>query len=185
MADISSSTTVSIEAAPETLTESGDLILIAENEGLDLARELHYPADVLPPIIYPEAPWKTENFDTIPLTARPTVKGEQTLQGNLISVWPGYGMDKMVREIWTPPASNAVAMWLSFFRLLWNYSANIPDNAYIEWWPRDRTTAKYNIIISSLTVGGTELNFDMLALYHEMVLAEVVLSFYIVGEVTE
>jgi len=185
MADLTASTTFEIQAAQEEFLETTDLLLLAENAGADEVRELHYPNDLLPAIIYDDFPDKYENFDTVLLAARPSLKTELTIGGAKMARWPGYVADKPVREIWSGDATKS-RMTLAFLRRLLEYYLNPPDSGYIVWKPKDRTTTSYYIEIESLTVGGADtVQFDYYAVRLGVVTGEVALTFRIVSEVPE
>jgi len=183
MTDLTSQTTFEILAAAEEFEETADLILLPENAGEEAMRELHYPNDALPAIIYEELPDKWENFDSVPLTPRPTLKVEATLAGNKLARWPGYLADKSIREIWSGDASKS-RMTLGHLRRLLEYYLNPPSSGYITWYPKDRTTTGYQIEIESVTVGGTDaVSLDYYGVYAGYVLGEVIFAFRIVSEV--
>jgi hypothetical protein len=184
MAILTAETTFTIQFA-EALEEGTDLILLPENDGADALRELHYPADLLPPLIYEDYPDRWENFDTTPISGRPLTKAEMTLGGNKFAQWPGYTPDKPVREIWRGSESTA-RMTPYFLRRLLEYflnSQNLAVGEYITWYPKDRTTQGYNIVIQDLTVGGANISLDYYGLKGDMIMQEVVFTFYIVSEV--
>ena len=181
MAILTAQTTFTIQVAEE-LQEGTDLVLLPENDGADAKRELHYPGDVLAPLIYEDWPDRWDNFDTGHLTARPLTKAEMTLAGNKLATWPGYAADKPVREIWRGSDTTA-RMSPYFLRRLLEYFLNPPQTVgeYITWYPKDRTTQGYNIVIQDLTVGGSTLSLDYYGLRGNMITQEVVFTFYIVG----
>lgn len=170
--------------AAEYYEESADLILIPQNDGVEAMRELHYPGDTFPPIIYPDMPDKWENFDTVPLTNPPMTKAEQTLSGNKYARWSGYQGDRPVREIWRGSDTRS-RVWLSFFRNLVEYWFNPPTPPdYIEWYPKDRSASGYYVLIEDLSIGGTSvLSFDYLAVYNNIMVGEMILTMRIIGEI--
>jgi len=170
----------------EELEEGTDLILLPENSGVNALRELHYPEDLLAPIVYDDRPDKWENFDTFPLTNRPLTKTEMTLQSNKIARWPGYYGDVLIREIWSGKEKES-RMFPYFLRRLLEYqinSINLAPGEYVTWYPKDRTTQGYKIVIEGLTVAGSVLSFDYLAIRNNLITGEVIFSFRIVGLVT-
>lgn len=182
MAILTSETTFQIQFAEE-LAEGTDLVLLPENEGTTALRELHYPGDLLPPLVYEDYPDRWDNFDTFPVSARPINKAEMTLGGNKIAQWPGYIADKPVREIWRGGEQQS-RMTTYFLRRLLEYflnSQNLAVGEYISWWPNDRTTQGYNIVIQDLTVGGSTISLDYYGLRGDIVMQEVVFTFHIVG----
>lgn len=182
MADLEAQTTFTITEPPAEYLETLDLVLLPENAGTNARRELRYPEDILPPLIYEEMPDEFENFDTGPLTARPQLKGEMTLEDTSLARWPGYIKDRPVKEIWKGDA-NKSRMPAYFFRRLWEYFANPPASGYITWNPKDRMDQAYNIEIESLIVGGQDtVSFDAIALRNGYVMGEVILTFRIIGE---
>jgi hypothetical protein len=183
MADLTASTTYESQAAQEEFLETTDLVLLAENAGTEAARELHYPEDLLPAIIYDDFPDKCENFDSEPLAARPSLKTELTIGGTKMARWPGYVADKPVKEIWSGDATKS-RMTLAFLRRLAEFYLNPPDTGYIVWKPKDRTTKSYYIEIESLTVAGADtIQLDYYGSRLGLVMGEVALTFRIVSEV--
>jgi len=180
--ELTSQTTFTLLAAPDFLEESVDLILLPENAGTYAQRELRYPEDLLPPLIYGENPDRWTNFDGAPLTARPALKAEMTLKDTALAQWGGYLKDNPVKEYWSGDDKTS-RMPASFFRRLWEYFVNPPATGYITWWPKDRTTKGYNIVIESLQAGGDYMvMFHTGAIQNDLVLGEVVMTFRIVGE---
>ena len=183
MADLEAETTFTITDPPAEYLETVDLILLPENAGSQAARELRYPGDILPPLIYLEPPDQCENFDTGPLTARPALKGTMTLEDTSLARWPGYVKDWPIKEIWSGDNKTS-RMTAYFFRRLWEYFANPPASGYITWTPKDRIDQAYNIEIESLTVGGQDtVSFNTIALSQGYVLGVVTLTFRIIGAV--
>jgi hypothetical protein len=133
-------------------------------------------------ITYTHNPTTTINFDISPVDKRPVAIGLPTITDNRITAWPGYAKDASVTEVWAGGGARA-SMDLGFFRQLVNYYQNPPASGFIIWEPKDRTTARYNIIIESLTAGGSELEYDYLATRNLYVLGEVRLQFKILSEV--
>jgi hypothetical protein len=183
MADLTSETTFQIQQPTEIFEDYADLILLPENAGENAVRELRYPSDGLPPIIYEQNPGWWDNFDTSPLTGRPTLKAEWTLADVAMARWPGYVKDRPVVEYWKGDEQTS-HMKLVMLRQLWEYFSNPPLSGYIEWWPKDRTSRGYYIEIESLTVGGSEgISMSLFACRGGIVLQQVALSFRIVGEI--
>jgi hypothetical protein len=181
MTELNAQTTFTIEEAVTTVVESADLILLPENNGSSALRELSYPNSVFPVLQYPDNPDVTENFLDRPLTARPLVKSSLTIGDAQIARWPGYARDNPVREIWK--GSDKVArMTAYFFRRFAEYFFNPPSSGYVVWTPKDMIDQPYNIELISLTVGGSMIALDHLALFHGEITGEVALSFFIVGE---
>jgi hypothetical protein len=177
----------------ESFEDQADMVLLPENSGdMYALRELHYPGNILPPIVYESNPDYTDNFDTIPLTGPPQYKSDQTLAAALMTQWPGYMQDNPVREYWEGTAlaagdSSAGAysrMGTYFFRRLWEYFANPPaSGTYITWWPKDKTTQGYYVVLEALTVGGKDIQLDSYGVAAGMVLGEVILSMRLMGPV--
>ncbi|MDD2900828.1 MAG: hypothetical protein PHU44_00165 [Syntrophales bacterium] len=182
MAELTAQTTFTIQEPPEIYQETVDLVLLPENAGSLALRELRYPGDTLPPLIYGQNPDKWENFDTAPLTARPFLKGEMTLADYSLARWPGYLKDRPVREIWSGSDKES-RMEAYFFRRLWEYFANPPVAGFITWNPKDRIDKAYNIEIESLIAGGQDtVTLDYLAIREGLITGEVVFTFRIIGE---
>lgn len=180
MGILTAQTTFTIVASTHYTEEVG-LTLLPENDGTNALRELHYPNNVLPPLIYSQNPDKYDNFDSGPLTARPIVSSDQTIAGNTVARWQGYVGDSPVIEKWTGDETKS-HMYLYFLRRLWEYFANPPSSGYITWYPKDRTSAIYNIEIENLTVGGTQITLDYIATRGSFVMGEVAFSFRIISE---
>ena len=184
MADLTAQTTFEILEPTEVFEETLDLVLLPENTGVNALRELHYPLNALPPIIYDQNPEWWDNFDTDPLTGRPLFKAEKTIADVITARWPGYVKDRAVVEYWRGDEKTSL-MTLTMLRSLWEYFTNPPSTGYIEWWPKDRTTKGYYIEIESLTVGGSDgISLESTTLVvRDIVLKEVVFTFRIIGEI--
>lgn len=180
MTTISAFTTFTIVAAP-AYPEQVDLVLLPENTGENVRRELHYPDDMFPPLVYPQNPDNWTGFDTEPIKA-PTLVTEKTLGGNKMARWAGYVGDNAVIETWKGD-SKVLSMTADFLRRLLEYYLNPSADGYVTWYPKDRTATAYNIEIESLTVNGSPaVNLDYLATKAGYVIGEVALAFRIVGE---
>ena len=182
MAELTSETTFTVQAATEVYEEVADLVLLPENAGVNALRELRYPDDVLPPLIYEDHPDLTENFDSGPLTARPMLKADMALADTVLTRWSGYVKDRPVKEVWKGGGDKS-RMSAYFLRRLWEYFANPPASGYITWTPKDRLDQAYNIEIESLTAGGADtIALDGLPLRQGFIMGEVIFIFRIVGE---
>lgn len=184
MAELTAQTTFTIAEPPTEYIETADLILLPENAGVNAFRELRYPGDILPPLVYEQNPDRWENFDTAPLTARPLLKADMTIEDTSLVSWPGYLKDRPVKEVWDGGGGGKRSgMEASFFRRLWEYFANPPAEGFITWNPKDRADKAYNIKIENLTVGGQDtVSFDYVALQAGLIVGEVALTFRIIGE---
>lgn len=181
MTTLTAQTTFTIAAAQATFTDSADLVLLPENTGVDARRELHYPGNTFPPLIYPDDPDETVNFDSTPLTARPQLKLEKTIAGTKTAVWPGYKGDLLVQEIWKGQ-EKVSRMESYYFRRLVEYFFNPPASGFIKWIPKDRgDDVGYWIRIFSLSVGGNEIKLNTVATVNNLVVNEIILAFEIVG----
>lgn len=180
MTTITASTTFTITAAT-SYTEQVDLVLLPENRGTQALRELHYPNDVFPPLVYPKNPDHWTGFDTEPIKA-PILASEKTLGGNNLARWKGFVGDNAVVETWEGD-SKTLSMTTDFLRRLLEFYLNPPADGYIVWYPKDRTTKGYTIEIESLTVNGsTAVNLDYIATKAGYVVGDVAFTFRLVGE---
>ncbi len=181
MAVITSQTIVTIDDAL-AVTTTASFTLQPENTGSNARRELHYPSDTLPPVIYDKNPDQWTNFDTSPMVKRPSVGVQQTIQDNKLTGWQGFNRDASVTETWKGSDDEA-PMRLSFFRELYAYFEFPPTSGFIQWKPKDRTASVYNIMIESLTVGGQDVRFDFVPSRNGFLTQDVVMRFRIVSEV--
>lgn len=182
MAIIETSTTISVGNKGAVVTEA-DIRLLPASSGTLALRKLVYPNNELAPLIYCKNPDEWTNFDTEPLVKRPSVAAMRTLAGNRLTGWKGFSKDALVTETWRG-GENEASLSLDCVRQLYAYYENPPDNAFIEWHPRDRTNKVYHILIDRVTVDGEQMKFDFLASHHGYVLGDVNFSFYIIGEVS-
>lgn len=181
MATITSQTTVSIgDATPVDATV--DLVLQPSSNGTLALRKLTYPSNTLAPVIYEKNPDDWTNFDITPMIKRPTIGVLQTLADNKITGWLGYARDSSVQETWRGSDTEA-PITVDFLRLLYAYYENPPTSGFIQWHPRDRTAAVYNIMIESLTVGGSDIKMNFIAANAGYLLGDVNLKFRIISEV--
>tara|TARA_R110000772_G_scaffold267971_3_gene393613 strand:- start:45019 stop:45564 length:546 start_codon:yes stop_codon:yes gene_type:complete len=181
MAIISTQTTVTIGDAVAVVT-TADMVLQASVTGSLALRKLTYPTTAFAPIVYTQNPDEWINFDTSPMVKRPSVGTLRTLEDTKLTGWQGYARDASITETWKGGGSKA-SMDLDFFRQLYAYYENPPTTGLIQWAPCDRTSTVYNILIESLTAGGTGIGMDFLAARQLCVLGNVVLRFRIVSEV--
>lgn len=185
MTIISASTQFTIQQAELYSDEGIDITILPNTTGVNALRELHYPEDYFPPIVYPDWPDKWENFDTAPLTARPMTPVEMTLAGNQAMKWPGYNADRPVKEYWIGN-DNRSRVTMEFLRRLAEFYFNPPHtlgiDGYITWWPKDRTVVGYNILIESISIDGTDLiTFQYPAIVHSLAPGQMIFTFRIIG----
>ena len=181
MATISGSTILTIgDAAGVEVTAS--FVIQPQITGNLQCRCLVYPNSSLALIKYTHNPTTTVNFDVSPVDKRPVAVSLPTITDNRITAWPGYPKDASITEIWVGGGAQA-SMDLGFFRQLVNYYQNPPASGFIVWQPKDRTTVTYNIIIESLTAGGSDLSYDYIATLNLFMLGEVRFTFKILSEV--
>lgn len=185
MATLTSETIFTVAEAPTTYVETVDLVLYPQNTGTNALRELHYPGDTFPPIIYPDYPDKTENFDSAPWTVRPAVGADLTIDDVQIAIWQGTQKDRSIKEYWSGNETQS-RMTAYFLRRLMEYYQNPPATDFITWWPKDRTAQGYQIIIESVSVGGADLtSFHFVAMkVAELIMYETILQFRIIGLVS-
>lgn len=183
MAIITSNTVVAIgDAAAVTTTQ--DFTLGASTTGTGALRRLVYPdAATLAAIVYTKNPDDWTNFDVSPLVKRPRVGILQTLEDNKITGWQGYARDASITETWRGSETEA-SMTLDFLRQLYAYYESPPLTSFIQWEPRDRTAAVYNIVIENLTVGGQDIRMNYIAANAGYVLGDVALRFRVLSEVS-
>lgn len=183
MAIITASTTFSVTEV-ESYSEEALLTLLPDNDGINALRELHYPEDALPALIYESNPDEYDNFDTTPVTQVPVLSIAQTLEGNIYHRWNGYLGDRPVKERWKG-AEKESRVTAYFLRRLMEYVLNPPSVGYIMWYPKDRTSAGYYIQIESLSVNGEHISLSYLAMRAStpLLIGTVELTFRIIGEI--
>ncbi len=181
MAIISQQTTVTIGDASAVLT-TADLVLQASITGTLALRKLTYPTSAFAPIVYTQNPDEWTNFDVSPLVKRPSVGVLRTLEDTKLTGWQGFSRDASIIEKWRG-SSSVASMDLDFFRQLYAYFENPPTTGLIQWSPLDRTSTVYNILIERLTVGGSQISMDYLAVRQNCVMGDVQFQFRIVSEV--
>jgi hypothetical protein len=183
MTQLTSQTTFAIGAAAEVFEEAEELYLYPENAGIEAMREMRYPGDKYPPIIYESNPNKWENFDSSPMTDRPQVKAEMTIGSVQVVHWKGYVPDKPIKEYWMG-SENKSSVSAYFMRRLYEFFVDPPDNDYITWWPKDRTEQGYKIKLEGVSIGGQDIiTFMDRALRYDIMPWELVVQFRIIEEV--
>ena len=130
----------------------------ADAVGAGSPRLLSYPTSALAtPYYYNLNPQQTINFNANPLT-RPLYASQRSLTKTVNAQFVGDVTDLEVTEIWMG-GGNRIAMALSQFAMLYDFYYNVPDFAssgYIQWQPRDISNRTFKVLITSLTVGGSE-----------------------------
>jgi len=177
-----SSQTIVTTADALAVTQSFDFTILPNITGSLSLRELLYPTTTFAPITYQKNPDTWTNFDVAPLTKRPVVVKQATLEDNRITQWIGYDRDADITETWRGSDSEA-PMSLTFFRQLYAYYENPPVVGFIQWLPKDRTVNTYNIVIKSLTVGGQDVTYNFIAALQDCLTGDVVMKFEIVSQV--
>ena len=130
----------------------------ADAVGAGSPRLLSYPTSALAtPYYYNLNPQQTINFNANPLT-RPLYASQRSLTKTINAQFVGDVTDLEVTEIWMG-GGNRIAMALSQFAMLYDFFYNVPDftsAGYIQWQPRDISNRTFKVLITSLTVGGSE-----------------------------
>ena len=181
MATLISQTIVTVADAL-AVEETVDITILANVTGSLALRCLTYPTTAFAPITYQQNPDTWTNFDTSPLTKRPVVAKQPTLQDNRITQWSGYDRDADVTESWRGSDSES-PMTVTFFRQLYAYYQNPPASGFIQWAPKDRTSNVYNIVIKSMTVGGADVLFNFIAARNDCLTGDVEIVYEIVSQV--
>lgn len=154
-------------------------------------RQLIYPGGVFPTLTYADNPDIYTNFHTTPLDKRPRAFVQSTLTDNMLIGWVGKNRDVSIEERWIGSTTSS-HMTLDFFLALQDYYRNPPlDGSYIQWAPRDRTSAKYYIVIQELSLslsgsagqGAGDFEFDYITTRHGYLAGTVTFKFAIIGEV--
>lgn len=148
----------------EATAETEDITLVPiESSGNATARRrLVYPNNALAPIVYETNPTRTLNFDQDVLFA-PISNVERMLTGSKVIQFDTAENDVVITETWTAREGQIYSMITSFFRMLREYHINPPafsatNQEYIQWFPADRTTDGYNVLLHRLVVGGGQEN---------------------------
>ena len=181
---LSAATATSLVAAvvimPRVPVSQSDMV------GAGSPRLLSYPTSALAtPTLYPINPQVWTNFLANPLL-RPLYASTRTLQKTATVAFTGDVTDIEVTEKWLG-GGNRIAMPLSFFAALVDLFQNPPDLAsagFITWEPRDISSRKYKVLITNLTVGGSEMEMDNLIKTGDgWVHSEVALTMKLISEV--
>lgn len=140
--------------------------LTTDSVGAGSPRQLIYPSGLLPsPLVYELNPHQWTNMADEALI-RPLYATTMTLTKTVNVSFVGDITDLEIREIWIGGGSRA-SMPYSFFSLLYDYYVNVPDFhnvGYIQWKPRDINNHTYNVLLTNLTVGGSnEIVLDTLS----------------------
>ena len=119
-----------------------------------------------PPVTFAENPIRMLGFDQVPLHP-PTSSTIRTLDTTQVFVTQNALDDVTATLIW-PASDRRTTMIASFFRRLYELSINPPaltdPETFIVWAPLDRTTSTYNVIISSIRVGGAAMDLKEIGL---------------------
>lgn len=170
-------TLITIQQGDPIIVETELFFLGIGSEGTPgAARRLVWPTAVSPllaPIVYavganavPLNPSRLLNFDKTPLP-HPRTSTVETLGSTLAVRFERSDEDVVVTEVWG--SEPGASMPTSLFRLLYEYLVNaalLPAGGpYVQWEPRDRTEAVYDVVLLSLSVGGQgdndEQRFDI------------------------
>ncbi len=172
-------------AGPRTLP--GDPVTGTPGE----LRQLIYPGGAFPTLTYTTNPDVYTNFHTTPLDKRPRAFVSTTLTDNMLIGWIGKSRDVSIEERWIGSTTQS-RMDLDFFLALQDYYRNPPlDGQFIQWAPRDRTSATYYVVIQELSLslsgsagqGAGDFEFDYIVTRYGYLAGTVTLKFAIIGEV--
>lgn len=153
----------------EPVVAEQQLVFIGTGSAGDPAapRRLVWPSSVSPllaPVVYSLGasgvvfnPSRTLNFDTDGLP-HPRTAAVETLGTTRVVRFERSLADVVVTEIWE--AKGGASMTSALFRLLYEYLRNaalIPaEGPQIRWEPRDRSTRIYEVVLLSLSAGGSD-----------------------------
>lgn len=115
------------------------------------------------PISYFIAPDRTLGMDNevLPRVQGVVVRTEET---STVVRHAEFDSDVLITETWTG-GGKRLSMPTFQARLLYEYAVNPPafdvlDPKFITWEPRDKNTKKYNIVIVSFNIGGSDEGID-------------------------
>lgn len=152
-----------------TVILAGTPVSSTDAVGAGSPRQLVYPTSALPsPLTYELNPQQWTNMAAEALV-RPLYAATRTLTKTQNVQFAGDVTDLEVKEIWMGGGGigGRAAMTFTFFSQLYNYYRNVPDvrnDGFIQWKPRDLNNHVYNVLLTSLTVGGSEaIQLDTLA----------------------
>ena len=152
------STTLTVTSAVTVTIQPRIPVSQADMVGAGSPRLLSYPTSALAtPYQYSLNPQQTINFNANPLT-RPLYASTRTLSKTATVQFAGDVTDLEVTEVWMG-GGNRIAMALSQFAALYDMYYNVPDLAsagFIQWSPRDISNRTYKVLLTSLTVGGSD-----------------------------
>lgn len=131
----------------------------ADAVGAGTPRELSYPTSALAtPYVYGMNPHTWNGMGASPFTS-PLYANTRTLQKTVLAQFAGDVTDLEVTETWIGGGPQRIAMALSQFAAMFEIFQNPPDLAsagYVTWSPKDISNRRYQVIITSLTVGGQD-----------------------------
>ncbi len=188
MAIISAQTSFTVQAGTVEVS-SVDVPFAPSTPGTNALRILDPPPVVLSfplkgPLVYECNPAKWTNFDTTGPMKRVFTRHQTTIGGAVTQTFAGFEKDVVVTEIWDG-GGDRVSMTLGFFRVLYQFYANIPNfdtEGHVRWTPKDLTATRYDIVILDLLIGNRPVvTFDTVAHIGGFVLDSVTFRFAIVG----
>ena len=126
--------------------------------GVGTHRRLSYPTASYPAIVYDLNPQRWTNIADEVLI-RPLYGTKKTLTKTATIQFSGFPSDLTIKEMWLG-GGQRVAMSRSQFSAIYTYYQNPPNTltaGHITWQPKDINNHTYQVLITSMEVGGTSL----------------------------
>jgi len=153
MATLTNSTAFTI-AASSTVVADVDIEVIAVAAAGEGRGRLIHPT--LGTFDYPYMPEQWVNMDGDAIIA-PKWQTSETLSSGQATLWGGNVRDVECVETWTAPGG--LSMPMTMLRMFMSFFQNPVDPTvdYLQWWPSYTTTLGFDVVMKSLTVGGSDI----------------------------
>ncbi len=153
MATLTANTAFTIAASSTVVADVDVEVIAIAAAGAGRGRLVH---PTLGTFDYPYMPEQWTNMDGDSII-KPKWQTAETLSSGQATLWGGNVRDVECVESWTAPGG--LSMPMSMLRMLISIFQNPVDPTvdYLQWWPSYTTALGFDVIMSNLTVGGSDI----------------------------
>ncbi len=153
MATLTNSTAFTIAASTTVVADADIEVVAVAAAGAGRGRLIHPTLGTFDYLFMPEQ-WVNLDGDII---IPPKWQSSQTLSAGQLTLWGGNIRDVVCSEVWTAPGG--LSMPMSMLRMFMTIFQNPvdPNVDYLQWWPSYTTTLGFDVAMTGLAVGNTDV----------------------------
>ena len=153
MATLTNSTAFTIAASSTVVADADIEVVAVAAAGAGRGRLIHPTLGTFDYLYMPEQ-WLNLDGDII---IPPKWQSSETLSAGQLTLWGGNIRDVVCSEVWTAPGG--LSMTMSMLRMFLTIFQNPVDPTvdYLQWWPSYTTTLGFDVAMTGLAVGNSDI----------------------------